>query len=145
MLERNSFYQTLASRRFSSDTKTGMGVLLILEYMIYRLDINIETKLTFDLLRENVSRTIPDDDFISAVFYLTRKEQNVGALRQIIEAHDPKTQTTTEISPQVFSASIEGGNYIHPITLEPVDEATYAEQVITYFVPTPEFLLSVAV
>lgn len=143
MLEKNSFYQNLARRRFSRDTKTGMGILLILEYMINRLDINAETKLTFDLLRDNVSQTIPDDDFISAVFYLTRKEPNVGALRQIIEAYDPKTQTTCEINPQVFFASIEGGHYVHPITLEPLDAKTYEEQVITYFLPTPEFLISV--
>jgi len=145
LLENNIFYQTLASRRFSRDTKTGIGVLLILEYMIHQPEINEETKLTFDLLRENVSQTVPDDDFITAVFYLTRREQNVCALRQVIEAYDPKSKTRTEISPHVFSASIEGGNYIHPITLEPIDAETYAEQVITYFVPTPEFLLSVNV
>lgn len=145
VLEKNLFYQTLASRRFSRDTKTGVGVLLILEYMICRLDIDAETKFTFDLLRENVSRTVPDDDFITAVFYLTRREPNVCALRQVIEAYNPKSQTTTEISPHVFLESIEGGNYIHPITLEPIDAETYAEQVITYFVPTREFLLSVNV
>ena len=143
VLENNIFYRTLFNRRFSQDTQTGKAILSILEYMIFKLDIDADTKLTFDVLREYVNQEVPDDDFISAVFYLTRKEPNVRALRQVIEAYDPINKKQVEITPQIFAESIEGGNYIHPITLERIDEKTYSEQVITYFLPTTEFLLSV--
>lgn len=129
-------------RRFSQDTRTGDCILQVLEYMIGLDGISENTELTFDTLRENIEKSIPDDDFIHAVFYLTRNDPTIKALRQIIVAWDETNKTYVEISPQQFNECIGNNSYLHPITMKIVDANFFAEQVLTHFKPTVQFIQS---
>lgn len=140
MHENNIFYKTILSRSFSVHTRTGESILHVLEHLISRSDLELDTKITLDELRKIVPSDIPDDDFIHSVFYLTRSEKNVQALRQIIEAFDEYSKTPVEISPRQFIESIRDGKYIHPLSSKPLTAEQYQVQVLTFFKPTQEFL-----
>jgi len=138
----NIFFQTVSNHKFSDLTDTGTAVLSILEKLLQDDELTFETELTFEKLFEYVPAAFPQDDFIHAVFFLTRRQPNYNVLRQRFKALNPETEIMQEIDVQLVLPYLQSNKFENPISKLPVTREQFASQVITFFSPTKDFLES---
>lgn len=93
--------------------------------------------LTFaDLYR--ISPKVDEETFYDAVFYLTRK--NINVLIQDFEALDPQRGYIQVPDKNQIIEDMKNEEFINPFTGDLLTEEEFGQQVLTYFMPSPDFV-----
>ncbi|MCE6006026.1 hypothetical protein [Acinetobacter soli] len=133
------FHNLISHSRFSKDTDVQQGCLELLDYLIEKSNLDLETSFHFDELRHCVSSQIDDEDFIYSVFYLTRS--NINVLKQEFSAWKEIEQDYVFVEDKtIILEMLRDKEYANPFSGDSLSPEEFEEQVVTFFTPTYHFL-----
>lgn len=139
--ELKKYYKNLIfNSRFSKETRVKEGCLLIIDFLFSKKNLDCKTSFYFEDLRKVIPNDFDDEDFITSVFYLTRK--HIAILEQNFSAFDEKNGSYTSM-PEFKNDVIEmikNKNYYNPISRDDLTIEQFGEQILTYFNPTTKFI-----
>ena len=139
IISKSYFHNLILHSRFSSDTDVKQSCLELLDYLIERRSLDLETSFHFEELRNYVSPKIDDEDFIYSVFYLTRPGINV--LKQEFSAWKEVVNDYVFVEEKIIILEmLRDKEYANPFSGQELRPEEFEEQVITFFTPTSHFL-----
>lgn len=138
-ISKSYFHNLILHSRFSNDTDVKKSCLELLDYLVEKDNLDLETSFHFEELRQYVSPQVDDEDFIYSVFYLTRP--NINVLKQEFSAWKESVHDFVFIEDRAFILDmLRDKEYTNPFSGEELSPEDFEEQVITFFIPTSHFL-----
>ncbi len=131
------FHKKIFNQKFSELSNVKTSCFLILDYLLIA-GRDLEVSFSFDQLRENVDKSISDEDFICSVFYLTRDD--IQILEQGYSAWKAVEDRYVEVKKDKVIRMINSKVYSHPYTGEELSERQFYAEIIPFFAVTQYFL-----